>query len=151
MAYSSTLSGFITNYDRVYPLRGGKHIYAGLYATEASAAVLIDQINEAKTNYPDTKGFVMYSYGDMAADTDAKFIALSASGAPFENPATVPSMSWKSNDVTVRIPFPHLQRSGKWIFQVSWNRPSAAGDGDYPVSYGFIVPLFLRSPGWDNL
>lgn len=154
MAYATTVSSFSTKFSRLYNMRNNRQIYAGVQAYDSSAANVIDQISEVRTNYPDADGFVFFAYSSLAANSDEIFKALTDPGGPFETYESVPAMSWKPSDTVAPNPpaSVSVNQDANGYVVVSWDRPAVAADSDRPVSYR--VYKSASSPVseiWENL
>ncbi len=77
-------------------MRSGRHLYAGQSISDVTIEELIDEINLVRSM--GGEGMTVFSYSGF--NSGGYWDEISGPGGPYENPAALPAMSWKTSPTT---------------------------------------------------
>lgn len=154
MVYSETMTYVQPRVQTMQDRVGNVPVIAGLGSgSENTGDGMVAKINALRTQSNPVEGFVFFSYGGLAANSDEKFKAISGAGKPFSSDAPIPDYPNENADKIPPLPPNNVSvTSSQGKVTITFSKPSAASDGDYPVKYRIYcstdstVPLY-----WNNL
>jgi uncharacterized lipoprotein YddW (UPF0748 family) len=119
----------------------GRHVYGGVGAYVASVYPQISMIVDT-TRYFKSQGNVFFRYDNISLGS------FSAVKPNYAYPANIPSMPWKDSIPPNNIKNLIVSRSDNKTYKLTWDMPSAAGDGDSPKYFNIYrsqTPNFDRN------
>lgn len=99
-------------------------------------------VNDIRSKSPAASGFIHFDYGGLIANSDQLLHALADAGGPYATAAAYPAQSVLNALTPADTVAPNAPASASataanpaYSVQVSFSRPAAASDGNYPVEY----------------